>query len=109
MNGARRSLLLPGLLTLAAFAVLIALGTWQLERKAWKEDLIATLTTRFAAAPVDLPAPAQWNALRQDKDEFTRVKFRARYLSGREAVVWATGSGLRDDVKGPGIFVFSPA
>ena len=36
----------------AALAVLIALGIWQLERKAWKEELIATLERRLRAAPV---------------------------------------------------------
>jgi surfeit locus 1 family protein len=36
------------------------------------------------------------------------VKFRAEYAPDKEAVVWATGSGLRDDVKGPGAFIFSP-
>ena len=100
---------MPGLATFVVFAILIGLGTWQLQRKAWKEDLIATLTRRFAAAPVELPPPSQWTALRQDRDEFTRVKFRADYRAGKEALVWATGSGLRDDVKGPGVFVFTPA
>ena len=109
MSTARRGLLVPSLAVLMAFAILIALGTWQLQRKAWKEDLIETLTRRFAAAPVDLPPPGQWASLRPEKDEFTRVKFRAQYLPSQEAVVWATGSGLRDDVKGPGVFVFTPA
>lgn len=109
MSAVRRGLLVPSLAVLIAFAFLIALGTWQLQRKAWKEDLIDTLTRRFAAAPVDLPPPSQWTALRQDRDEFTRVKFRAEYRPGNEALVWATGSGLRDDVKGPGVFVFTPA
>lgn len=105
----RRGLLLPTLLTLAAFVVLVTLGTWQLQRRAWKQDLIATLTHRLTAAPVDLPLPAQWPALRQEHDEFTRVKFRAEYLAGKEALVWATGSALRDDVKAPGVFVFTAA
>ena len=45
-NRSWQSLLLPALL---AFAVLIALGTWQIERKAWKGALIATVTERLAA------------------------------------------------------------
>lgn len=109
MSATRRGLLVPSLATLIAFAILVTLGTWQLQRKAWKEDLAATLARKLTAAPVDLPPPAQWASLRQDKDEFTRVKFRAEYAPGKEALVWATGSALRDDVKGPGVFVFTPA
>ena len=109
MSALRRGLLVPSLATLIAFAMLFALGTWQLQRKAWKEELIGTLTRRLTAAPVALPAPAQWASLQRDRDEFTRVKFRAEYAPGKEAVVWATGSALRDDVKGPGVFVFTLA
>ena len=47
-----RSLLIPALLM---FAVLIGLGTWQLQRKAWKEGLIAALTAQLAAPPIALP------------------------------------------------------
>ena len=46
---------LPTLFALAAFATFVGLGTWQLQRKAWKEALIDTLEQRLAASPVDLP------------------------------------------------------
>ncbi len=105
----RPGLLLPVLVVLAAFAVLAALGTWQLERKAWKDDLIDTLTQRLTAPPVALPPPGQWAGLNQEQEEFRRVRFRAEYLPGKEALVWATGSGLREDVKPPGFFIFTPA
>ena len=106
---ARRGLLVPSLATLVAFTILVGLGPWQLQRKTWKENLIASLTQRLTAAPVALPPPSQWASLQQERDEFTRVKFRAEYPQGKEALVWATGSALRDDIKGPGIFVFTPS
>jgi surfeit locus 1 family protein len=45
----RRSLLLPAVVAAVAFAMLMALGVWQLERKTWKENLIATLAERMSA------------------------------------------------------------
>ncbi|HMP57499.1 MAG TPA: SURF1 family cytochrome oxidase biogenesis protein [Novosphingobium sp.] len=52
----------PGwLLTLAvagALTVLVSLGTWQVQRLAWKTDLIARVEAGLAAAPVPLPAAA---------------------------------------------------
>src|SRR5262249_59502630 len=94
---------------LAALAALIWLGTWQLERKAWKEDLIATLTQRLAAAPDNLPAPAAWDRLTQTADEFRRVAFAAEFLHDRQALVYTAGSAPRGDVSGPGYWVFHPA
>ena len=37
-------------------AILVALGLWQLERKAWKEALISTLEQRLAATAVLISA-----------------------------------------------------
>jgi surfeit locus 1 family protein len=105
----RRSLLVPGVVALAALATLLALGTWQLERKAWKEALIATLNERLAAAPADLPPPQTWDRLARDAHEFRRVTFAAEFLHGRDALVYTPGSGLRPDVSGPGYWVFTPA
>ena len=53
----RRGLVLPSVAAACAFAVLIGLGTWQVERLAWKEALIATLSERFAAPPAGHPDP----------------------------------------------------
>ena len=59
MNGARRGgLLAPVLFALVAFAILVGLGTWQIERKSWKEALIATLDpARRAASAWFAPFP----------------------------------------------------
>ena len=50
----RRGILVPVVFVLAAVAGLVALGTWQLERKAWKESLIAELESKLSAQPVAL-------------------------------------------------------
>lgn len=36
----------------AGLAILIALGTWQMERRMWKADLIATMDARLALPPI---------------------------------------------------------
>ena len=105
-NRTWRSLLLPALL---AFAVLIVLGTWQVERKAWKEALIASLTERLAAPPQTLPFAKDWAKLDRAGDEYRRVKFTASFDNAREALVFAAASAFRPDVTSPGYWVFTPA
>ena len=51
-----RRLLLPTLFAIAGLGVLISLGVWQLQRKEWKETLIATLDRQISAKAVPLPA-----------------------------------------------------
>ena len=92
-----------------AFAVLIALGTWQIERKAWKEALIASLTERLAAPPVALPPAKDWAKLDRATDEYRRVKFTATFDDAREALVFPAASAFRPDVTSPGYWVFTPA
>jgi len=107
--GRREGLLVPGVLALAMLAVLLGLGTWQVERKAWKEALIATLDKRASDAPIALPPPEQWPGLTPDNSEFSRVRVRVEFLKARDALVFSGGAALRDDAKGIGYFVFAPA
>ena len=101
-------LLLFGVLALAAFITLIGLGVWQLERKAWKEALIDTIERRLASSPAAVPPPERWSGLDPAAEEFRRVSLRAEFLPGREGRVYTVGSGLREDIKGPGYFAFAP-
>ena len=104
----RRGIVAPIVFTLAAVAVLAALGTWQLERKAWKEGLIAKLESKLSAAPVALPLRERWSQLSAGQDEFRRVKFSTDLLD-QEALIYTSGSAIRPDVSGPGYWVLSPA
>jgi surfeit locus 1 family protein len=92
-----------------AFVVLVGLGTWQLQRKAWKEGLIAALDERLAAAPVALPLSDTWPALNPAHNEYRRVTFTAKFEKAGDALVYASASAFRPDVSGFGVWVFSPA
>jgi surfeit locus 1 family protein len=98
-----------GIFTLAMVMLFTGLGLWQLQRRAEKHALIAALTERLAAAPGALPSPAQWGALKEATDEFRRVSFTATYASGPDAMVYSSGSSVRDDISGPGTWAFMPA
>ena len=51
-------LLWPTAFALAALAVLVGLGTWQLQRRQWKEALIAKIAARVKAEPISARARA---------------------------------------------------
>jgi Uncharacterized conserved protein len=44
------------IVTLPAFMVLIGLGSWQLQRLQWKNDLIASFEARSSADAIAVPA-----------------------------------------------------
>jgi len=50
-----RRYLFPLILGIVGCAVLIQLGLWQLDRREWKEDLLARITAGIQADPVPLP------------------------------------------------------
>lgn len=98
-----------GLFTLAMVAVLIGLGLWQLQRRTDKHALIAALDERLAVAPIALPPASAWNTLTAAKGEFRRVTFTATYAPLPDAMVYSSGSAVRDDISGPGAWAFLPA
>jgi surfeit locus 1 family protein len=108
-SGPRPRLLVPTLVALAAALVAVALGTWQLQRKTWKEALITAMDARLAAPPVPLPPASEWPSFTADDAEFRRVTFHAQFEGGRGVWVYVAGSALRDDIKDPGYFAFQPA
>jgi cytochrome oxidase assembly protein ShyY1 len=105
----QRSIIGFSVFTLAMVALFVGLGLWQLQRRVEKHALIAALTERLAAAPVPLPPPSQWSALTPDHDEFRRVSFTATYQSRLDAMVYSSGSAVREDISGPGTWAFIPA
>ena len=100
-NAARPSLWLT-VLSLTAFALLIALGVWQIERRAWKLALIDRVEQRVHAPAQPIPSPAAWPAVSTANDEYTHVSLTGRFLHDRETLVQAVTE------EGPGYWVLTP-
>lgn len=67
----------------AGLIALIGLGTWQLERRAWKHDLIATIAARTTAPPLALGASVPG----PEALDYRRVSASGRFDHGRAVLV----------------------
>nr|WP_243931292.1 SURF1 family protein [Methylobacterium sp. J-076] len=104
-SGAWRSLVAPGLASLIALSILIGLGVWQVERKAWKEDLIARIVSESRAAPVPPPPASAWDPV---ADEFHHVRMTGRFLNDRETLVHGLAAGETPGRALQGYYVITP-
>ncbi|MDA9398918.1 SURF1 family protein [Bradyrhizobium sp. CCBAU 45389] len=100
-KAARPSLWLT-VLSLTAFALLIALGVWQIERRAWKLALIDRVEQRVHAPVQPIPAPAAWPTITAANDEYRHVSVTGRFLHDRETLVQAVTE------EGGGYWVLTP-
>lgn len=74
------------------------LGVWQVERRAWKLDLIEKVRARTRATPAPLPARADWGG----DQAYRRVHVRGNFANNRETYVQAVTA------LGPGWWVMTP-
>lgn len=87
---------LRGPLALTALAVLglllflafVALGTWQVQRRAWKLDLIARVNARVHAPVQAAPVPARWSDVSAAADAYRHVQVRGVYLDTAQTLIW---------------------
>ena len=103
-----RSLVVLGLVSLAALAILVGLGLWQLQRLKWKEALIAEVAARASAAPVDAPAEADWAQLRPEDYEYRHVRVGGIYDALHQALVFRALEKPRGKFGGQGYLVMTP-
>lgn len=98
----RLALVLFGLSAILVFGTLVGLGTWQVQRRVWKLDLVARVEARVHAAAVPAPARPEWPRLTGPSDEYRRIRAEGRFLHDRETLVQAVTD------RGGGYWVMTP-
>ncbi|UFN51220.1 SURF1 family protein [Roseomonas sp. OT10] len=84
-----RRLLVPFLAALPVLAVLLALGTWQVQRMHWKHDILARIAASEAGPPVPLTAAPP--------GDYAKVAATGRFRHDLESRLWLE---VRDAVLG---------
>lgn len=79
-----------------------ALGVWQIERRAWKLDLIERVETRAHSAPSPAPGPEDWSSVTAETAEYRRVGVSGTFDNARETFVQAATD------HGAGFWVLTP-
>jgi surfeit locus 1 family protein len=83
-----RRLLWPGIMAAAMLAILLVLGTWQVQRLQWKRQVLAQIARAEAAPAIPLPAAPQ---------AFTKVQVTGEL---REDLAAFYGAQVRDTLAG---------
>jgi surfeit locus 1 family protein len=83
-----RTLLWPGVMAVTMLVVLLALGTWQIERLHWKQDLLAQIVRAEAAPAVPLPP---------EPEPYSKVRVTGRL---RDDLSASYGADVRDTPSG---------
>ncbi|RUM97220.1 SURF1 family protein [Pseudaminobacter arsenicus] len=99
MSGRRRLLAL--IFGIPALAILISLGTWQVQRLHWKEALLATIDQRVHSTPLTLTEIEGRFAKTGDVD-YWPVTVSGEFLHGGERHFFATNEGQS------GYYVYTP-
>ncbi|WP_084539777.1 SURF1 family protein [Azorhizobium doebereinerae] len=105
---ARGGRVLPLLAAGAAFLILVGLGTWQLERRSWKLELIRQVEERADAPARPLPPPAAWGRLSRAEDEYAHVQVTGSFDHARETLVYTVLSDPKGEARGQGFLVITP-
>lgn len=92
---------LAGALVLVALAVLLSLGTWQVQRLFWKEALLADMAERRVAPPATL-AEIEAMAASGEDIEYRPLRVSGTFANDRERHFFATWRGRT------GYYVYTP-
>ena len=88
--------------------ILIGLGVWQVQRLAWKTDLVRTIDDRVHAPVMPLPDEADWPGLRPADYAYRHVEITGTFDHGREVHVFRPLGDAKGPFHGIGDLVLTP-
>ncbi len=107
-----RPLFWPGLATLVALVVLLGLGTWQMQRLGWKNELVQRIAARAQAPATDvlpLAADGGWRgAYDAAEHEYRRVRVTGTFEHEHEVRVHGLMSSRTAGQPLSGFYVLTP-
>jgi len=104
--GQIRKLLVPTLAAAVALVILLSLGVWQLDRLAWKENLIAQVEEGVSSPPAPAPDSEEWKSL-AEADDYRHVELTGSFLDG-VVFYYISLSNPAGPIGGPGFFTYAP-
>lgn len=103
-----RGLIAPATFTALTLAILLGLGFWQLDRRVWKEELIARVELRTTAPVAEILPESEWANVTAERDEYRRVRAVGVFRHADEALVFTSLPDPRGKFSGPGYWVLTP-
>lgn len=74
---------------IALFVVFIALGTWQVERRAWKLQVIERVSQRLHTPPISMPPASAWPAMDGASHEYQPIQVQGHWLADKTVLTQA--------------------
>lgn len=96
------------LFMLGLMGLFLLLGTWQVQRLAEKEQLIANVAARMDLPPLDLPATAEWPSIDWETYDFRPLTLSGTYRPDRTVLVFTSLGDAKGPQSGPGFWVMTP-
>src|SRR5690606_3367382 len=95
-------------LMLALMALFVTLGTWQVQRLAEKEALIATIEERFHEPPVEFPATEYWSGLTPEALDYRPFELTGTYDHPQTVLIFTNLPDPAGPYGGVGYWVMAP-
>ncbi|WP_404405930.1 SURF1 family protein [Pelagibacterium halotolerans] len=93
---------------LLLMVVFLVLGTWQVQRLAEKDTLIARVEARFSEAPIAFPAASAWSSIDPEVFDYRPFKVTGTFRHDLTVLVFDNLTDANGQFSGPGYWVMAP-